>query len=539
MIRATVEKHGPQSVVVSSFTKAAASEIASRDLGDLPSSNVGTLHALCYRALGKPRIAESKLGEWNEHVSRSSPEFALSKSRGESVIDDPYGAESFTRATEGDETLQRVNLLRARLVPRERWPEREVAFDEAWRAWKREADYLDFTDLIDAAFYNVQEAPGGARFGFFDECQDWSPMELRLVRSWANTMEGILLCYDPDQTLYTFKGATPRALESAEVPEENYSVLAQSYRVPRAVHAVARAWIRGANRRPRDWEYHARDFPGHVGTLAAPAVAPAAVIDAVEDDLLEGRTAMLLASCSFQLQPLVAEMRRRGLPFHNPYRKTNGAWNPMSGGTERVAAFLKPLRPDMFPDLTSARTPKPRLWTWAELWKWVDLLRVGDHGVVRGMKTIVEANAHDANAARRQVQPEDVRALLGEQNAGELRAAMRTTKPWRWLEGRMLPPKAQLVDYALRMCEQRTVLCLSVPPRVVVGTVHSVKGGQSDSVYLSPDLSPAGYGEWLSGGDEQDSVRRMFYVGMTRARERLTFLAPSSGMSVEMPTTPR
>ena len=56
-----VEEFGPDRVVVASFTKGAAREIASRDI-EVREDHVGTIHALCYRALGNPTIY-SNLGK--------------------------------------------------------------------------------------------------------------------------------------------------------------------------------------------------------------------------------------------------------------------------------------------------------------------------------------------------------------------------------------------------------------------------------------------------------------------------------------------
>ena len=47
---------------------------------------------------------------------------------------------------------------------------------------------------------------------------------------------------------------------------------------------------------------------------------------------------MFLASCSYMLYPLVAILRKNGIPFHNPYRKTNGFWNPLRIGKKGSSA---------------------------------------------------------------------------------------------------------------------------------------------------------------------------------------------------------
>ena len=70
------------------------------------------------------------------------------------------------------------------------------------------------------------------------------------------------------------------------------------------------------------------------------------------------------------------------------------------------------------------------------------------------------------------------------------------------------------------------------PPRVIVGTIHSVKGGQADIVFLFPDLNPAGNAAYQRHGAQRDSVIRLFYVGMTRARHTLYVCQKESSMAV-------
>ena len=81
-IESLVEKRGSDAVVVCSFSKAAATELVSRDL-PIDESHVGTLHALCYRALNRPTIAETKIDDWNSYA----PEYML-QSSGTKQIDD-------------------------------------------------------------------------------------------------------------------------------------------------------------------------------------------------------------------------------------------------------------------------------------------------------------------------------------------------------------------------------------------------------------------------------------------------------------------
>ena len=73
---------------------------------------------------------------------------------------------------------------------------------------------------------------------------------------------------------------------------------------------------------------------------------------------------------------------------------------------------------------------------------------------------------------------------------------------------------------------------LEESPRVIVGTIHSVKGGEADVVFLFPDLSPAGDAAYQKHGPDRDSVIRLFYVGMTRARHTLYICQQESSSAV-------
>jgi DNA helicase-2/ATP-dependent DNA helicase PcrA len=79
---------------------------------------------------------------------------------------------------------------------------------------------------------------------------------------------------------------------------------------------------------------------------------------------------------------------------------------------------------------------------------------------------------------------------------------------------------------------------LDVPPYhyyISGGAVvhNSVKGGEADVCYLSPDLSRAGFNQWAPRGPSRNPIIRQFYVGMTRARETLVLCQPGSPWSVQ------
>src|SRR5207248_7746996 len=51
---------------------------------------------------------------------------------------------------------------------------------------------------------------------------------------------------------------------------------------------------------------------------------PEPLLGHAERFLAAGKTVMFLASCSYMLDPLKACLKKRALPFHNPYRRKRG-----------------------------------------------------------------------------------------------------------------------------------------------------------------------------------------------------------------------
>jgi superfamily I DNA/RNA helicase len=509
------ERFGSDAVLVSSFTRAAALEVASRGL-PVAADNIGTLHALCFRALGRPRIAEGALSEWNEYA----PEYQLSAGR--SADFDDFMAFRGESATDGDSLMLEAQALRARMQPVERWPERVRAFQEKWCKWKQHACIVDFTDLIELGLQTLHTAPGDIAVGFFDEAQDLSPLELALARQWAASMEYVVLVGDADQCIYTFKGSTPRAFLEPDIPAEHNKVLEASFRVPRAVHAVASKLIEECSYR-YPTSYLPRDADGSFERSAASSRNVIQLADEVED-VPPFSTCMVLASCAYMLKGVTRELRARGVPFHNPYRKTNGAWNPMRGGVERTRALLAPFQ--------RGREGQHPGWTWSELHAVLDAL-AAKGALKAGAKVLAAEYAKDRRTTRATVSMTDLRSLLEPQALDDLFACANDQQRLNWLDRHLLGSKRELFDYAFEIARRHGAARLFADPSVVVGTIHSVKGAEADTVFLMPDLSMSGFDEWRRAGEGRDSVLRLLYVGMTRARDSLVLCAPSGPLAAE------
>ncbi len=343
---------------------------------------------------------------------------------------------------------------------------------------------------------------------------------------WAESLDKIILAGDSDQTIYEFKGATPDAFLKPEIPKENIRTLKQSYRVPKAVHAYSMSWIKQIKDRA-DVEYRPTDNEGHVvNHVDGNWKEPASIINDILCNKEKNQSSMVLASCSYMLQPTLAYLRESGVPFENRFRRRRGDWNPLHAGhgismRDRVLAFLR------MDENTWGNN-----WDWwnaAHLRLWVPLLESGK-ALKRGSKSYIKDLIFHGN-----LNIGDLFSLFESHSIVELTdlfEAKDTKGACRWLRSQLMESKKARSDYILKIVECFGGKALRETPKITVGTIHSIKGGEADVIYIFPDLSYKGMESYESGRETRDAVIRMFYVGFTRAKDTLVLCEPASERSV-------
>ena len=96
---------------------------------------------------------------------------------------------------------------------------------------------------------------------------------------------------------------------------------------------------------------------------------------------------------------------------------------------------------------------------------------------------------------------------------------------WYW--SHLIPTRKKAARYPVSIALKHGPAALVERPKIVIGTGHSVKGGEADVVYILPDLSPAGHRNWLGRRSDKDAVIRLGYVMMTRAKQELVICNPA------------
>lgn len=518
---------GEERLLVASFTRAAAYEIAGRNQNI---QNVGTLHALGYRALGgRHKIAETMIDEWN----KENPTYKLSGGK-QADLDEVN--EMGTIRTEGDALFNEMNLNRALMIPKERWKTATRAFETKWDRWKRVHEIIDYTDMIEIPYREISRPPGNPRIGFFDEAQDFTPLELALVRKWGKALDYIVLAGDDDQCIYEWAGARPDVL--IEGTPAKKVVLDQSYRVPRTIYNVAMQEIVKVSKREQK-EYSPRAAEGEVRHLTGVnSKTPEMIIRDFEKRYPEKRI-MILASCSYMLQPLIHALRRAGIPFHNPYRTKNGAWNPLKRSTkdqistlDRLLAYVSQVPAEH--EEEDALPFAPNYIDASEFLKWYEIIKAAGN-IPRSLKNkIIEDLRRWIDGGGSMLPAEDVRAFFEEDcgiwdywgNPGRVNEAIE------WFVKNIPSDKARVLEFPQTIIQKKGVQALKAPPQVIVGTIHSVKGGEADVVYVIPDISYNAYAGKINSRAGHDAVIRLKYVAYTRARESLVLLDSASSMTM-------
>jgi superfamily I DNA/RNA helicase len=95
---------------------------------------------------------------------------------------------------------------------------------------------------------------------------------------------------------------------------------------------------------------------------------------------------------------------------------------------------------------------------------------------------------------------------------------LQTDAIWHQALSRVSEDKRDYLTAALRRGTK-----LSTMGRIKLSTIHGAKGGEADNVLLLMDLSPRFAKEYASNGD---NVHRLFYVGITRAKQTLHLVLP-------------
>ena len=535
-------------ILVVSYTRAAAQEIRERlaeRLDRSPKSlkgNVCTMHAKAYELLNlsrgdvvgekhKEEFCDDYGIEFEDEYEGSRRRSSRSTTIGNKIIatsqwlqrtnrdvadwyDVPFqwNQEEVRLPPEIDENAQTGN----KYTPT--WPSDDDRSDvpeviRAWRAYKGQEGVVGFADMLE----RVQQRSllPSVNHLVIDEFQDITTLQYGVYEEWRPHMKTVFIAGDDDQVVYAWQGADPNLLLDERVDIDE--VLPNSYRLPSRILNVVNREIRHIEKR-QEKDLKPRKQGGRVEAVSGPSMLELVrnVRATVEED--EECSVMILFRARYQMFQFVDEFVSQGIPFVS--LTDTRLW------TDRLQGYIRAIE----------KLDEEEPVTGLEARRLAEMLAESAFGT-NERDDLFDALDEMQEEAGENASLEDFELTHDE---------VREFAPFA-------PSPASAADMLNRVSnfQERSVKAYFKgdyrgmdPNRVRVGTIHSAKGREADHVFVATDLTEKvveqmaathpdpenvpGVTEFTKNADPvptlTDNERRVFYVGMSRARERLVLL---------------
>lgn len=452
-----------------SFTRKAANEARDRAIAKFPQLNAKTdfpyfrtLHSLAFQCLGVRSEDIMQAEHYHEFAEQAGIELSLTTD------------EELSLVKPDNPILNEINIARIkgedlyahynRCGLDIEWHHFEFV-ERTYRHYKRSRNLVDFTDLLEMIVIDPERLPK-LEVLIVDEAQDLSRLQWMMVEALAQRAKRTFLAGDDDQAIFFFAGADVKSFLAFE---GSVTILNRSYRVPAKVHSLANLIVnRIQERQPKLWQ--PREFEGSLKTYHRFDDIP----------IHEGQW-LIMASTNYLLNPIHEWLKSIGILFER-----NGIPS-LSPQVAHAVVDWERLRRGQQVGYTSVQA----------VYRYLDT-----RAVARGYKTF---KTGDANGLYTIDELKEKHGLL-------------TDAIWHEALTKISDDKKEYLISLLRRGVK-----LSQPPRVRLSTIHGAKGGEADHVALLMDLSPKFAKEYASNGD---NVHRLFYVGVTRAKQSLHLVLP-------------
>jgi DNA helicase II / ATP-dependent DNA helicase PcrA len=481
----------PHKVLALTFTARAAGEMRTRlrSLG-VPAVAARTIHAAALKQLtffwpqvfgGRtPDLLTTKSGFLTEAIKRAQLQGELSITSRDLLRDIATEIE-WAKVSQVAPSDYLSESLKRTVKPRIN-PEQLAKVYTAYESVKHQERAIDFEDVLLLTTAMIEQerevrerVQDQYRFFTVDEYQDISPLQQRLINAWLGSRQELCVVGDPAQTIYSFAGATPVFLNSftQRFPDAEVVRLTTGYRSTPEIIFTANSILRKGS---MGNELVAINDHGSKPTIAAyndEAAEIAGIVRDMKQLISEGTPAQeiaVLARTNNQLNGLEKAMNAANLPYQ--VRNTERFFE-----RKEVRDFLKQVR-------TASVIPTEGV-------SWLDELRTLAQpfltgGAIDGIAALLHlARELDGDSG---FTPKNLRAYLRE------------------------------VEDRVQQNNPPTM------PVTTLATLHAAKGLEWERVFLmgvSDGILPLENNSTTGDQASIDEERRLFYVGITRAKSDL------------------
>ena len=478
----------PSKVLALTFTARAAGEMRTRlrSLG-VPTVAARTVHSAALKQLiyfwptvfgGRtPDLMNSKTPFLTEAVNRADLTGEIRITSRETMRD--IATEIEWAKVSQVAPIDYLDQVNARQMKPRVKAEHIAAIYVAYESLKKQELAIDFEDVLLLTSAMLEEertvrerVQDQYRYFTVDEYQDISPIQQRLINAWLGSRKDICVVGDPAQTIYSFAGATPVFLNTftQRFPEAEVIRLSTGYRSTPEITFAANALLRNSSMGQELTASNDHGLHPSVDGYKDESGEIAGILKQITELLAEGTAPQeiaILARTNSQLKGVERAMNSKGLPYQ--VRSTERFFE-----RQDVRDFLKQVRQaSVLP--TEGAT-------------WIDELR-----------TIAQPY------------------LTGESIDG-IAALLHLGRELDSDDG--FTPKT--LRGFLREVEDRvTQNNPPTMPVVTLATLHAAKGLEWERVFLmgaSEGILPLETGSTGTSDAVVAEERRLFYVGMTRAK---------------------
>ncbi len=551
----------PESIMLVTFTRRAAREMTSRAEGlsgvPLARMTAGTFHAICHRILrregrlvGLPAPFTILDAEDQADLVAAARDAALADRSSRPSLPKPAAvAGMIGRAAESGRPLAEVIVDgNPRLADR---VQELLAIAEGYAERKSRMGAVDYADLLVLTSRLLDDHPaalervaGRYRWVLVDELHDVNSLQAQLVERFAAAGANLVAVADPDQSIYSWRGADPGVVDRfAAQPGTRSFPLSTNYRSTPQIVALAQATLPAGNpygKRLRA-QRAAGEGPPVVAHLASVEDEAAFVVQRIADLITEGREPGDIAVLyrahhhSMDLQLALAEA---GVEFElysgarfveSAHVKDALAFCRLRHNPRDELAWLRAL--SLFPGV-GRRTAERAFASARDAPEPLHALEVSIGGAAgRGMRQAADT----LRAVRALRRPEDI--VLHVARSQWYRDHLQRTYPnWRDREADL----ARLAEVAARRTNLARFLAdmqlaerveadedVSGPARrVALSSVHQAKGLEWPVVFVLQVEAGSFPSGWSVSEGRLDEEERLFYVAVTRAGDELYLCRP-------------
>lgn len=556
----------PSKILAITFTNKAANEMKQRIAKTLPEAsfvNISTIHALGVRIL---REDSGAIG-----IPRNFT--ILDTDDQKSIIREAY---KFLKLDSKEYTFNAIisyvsNNKMAGFDPRKAhdmaysdYAQNEAAIYNYYVNRQTELNGLDFDDLLVKTVKLLKNCPAVKekwrqhfQYILVDEFQDVDTVQYEMIKLLTAPTSYLYVVGDPDQTIYTWRGADVSIIMNFEkefIPCETI-VMAQNYRSTKSILSVANSVIKYNDNRIKKSLYTNNDDGSKITHIIAPNdEAESAFVVRIIDDLhsqnVQYKDCAVLYRSNYLSRPFEKSLIDAGIP----YDITGGIRFYERAEIKDMLSYLRMLVSK--DDLSYKRIINlPRRGIGA---KTLDtLLQYGR----KNKMSMYEASSHLKHGTKaytviskfnQTIENWIIRSknmslgnilpmILSESGYSEMLAAStdETDSERQQNINELISdirhfaqtnPSAQLADYLSTVALYTDVQNDNTNDHVQLMTIHAAKGLEFDNVFvvgLSEGIFPSAK-TMEEGIDGLEEERRLCYVALTRARQRL-FLTESRG----------